>query len=200
MNAVDRSRRAPRILGLGGTMRAGSMTERVLQRCLIAAERQGAKVDLIGGAGLVLPFYSVEAADRTPEGRRLIDAFANCDGVVLASPAYHGSISGLLKNALDYTEDLKADGYLDGKAVGCIACAAGWQAAGTTLATLRAIVHALRGWPTPLGVALNTSGGIFSADGKCCDATVANQLETLGEQVVEFSRMRTLFQRDFSER
>jgi FMN reductase len=72
-----------------------------------------------------------------------------------------------------------------------VVTSAGWQTAGTTLSALRSIVHALRGWPTPLGVALNTTEwplGPGSArradnDGRC------EQLHTIGHQVVEFARV-----------
>ncbi len=55
----------------------------------------------------------------------LVEAVRECDGLVLGSPAYHGGLSGLVKNALDYLEDLHDDAppYLDGRAVGCIVCA-----------------------------------------------------------------------------
>ena len=66
------------------------------------------------------------------------------DGIIVATPAYHGIVSGLIKNALDYVEDLRAGErcYLDGCAVGCIVSGAGWQATGTTLAALRGMIHA----------------------------------------------------------
>jgi FMN reductase len=97
-----------------------------------------------------------------------------------------------MKNALDYAEDLRDNErvYFDGVAVGLIACAGGWQAAGQTLAALRAVAHALRGWPTPLGATLNTSTKLFDEDGQCIDLSSRFQLETVGQQVVEFSRMR----------
>ena len=58
------------------------------------------------------------------------------DGLIVATPAYHGGVSGLVKNALDFTEDLRGDErvYLSGRAVGCIVCADGAQAMGSTLA------------------------------------------------------------------
>jgi hypothetical protein len=72
-----------------------------------------------------------------------------------------------VKNVLDYVEDLRADIrlYLDGRAVGCVAMALGWQATVTTLTALRSIVHALRGWPTPLGAALNSVEVTFDGSG-----------------------------------
>ena len=80
--------------------------------------------------------------------------------------------------------------YFDGRAVGCIACAYGWQATGSTLAALRSIVHALRGWPTPIGVAVNSSLKVFDEAGECLDSGLATQLELMARQVVEFARMR----------
>ena len=113
---------------------------------------------------------------------------STADGVLLVSPGYHGTVSGLVKNALDYVEDLRDEPrpYLDGRAVGCVALANGWQAAVTTLTALRSIVHALRGWPTPLGAAVNSTEVSFDADG-CTDSQVEKTLRTIGEQVVEFA-------------
>lgn len=107
---------------------------------------------------------------------------------IICSPAYHGTISGLLKNALDYAEDLRNDtrAYFDGIAVGCIACGAGWQAAVQTLGCLRTVVHCLRGWPTPLGAALNTSQPLFDQTGECTDPAVTAQLQAIAQQVRAF--------------
>jgi len=182
----------PLILGVGGTPRQGSTTERALALSLSAAAAEGAEVIMITGPDLMLPMYTPEIAERTAGGKRLIDAFRRCSGLVIASPAYHGSLSGLVKNALDYAEDLRNDErvYFDGLPVGLVACAGGWQAAVQTLAALRSIAHALRGWPTPLGAALNTSVPLFGDDGQCLDLSSKLQLETVGRQVIHFARMR----------
>lgn len=182
----------PLILGVGGTPRSGSTTERALAVCLAAAEAAGADTVMISGPDLMLPMYNPGQMPSSPEAERLVDLYGRCDGIVIASPAYHGSLSGLVKNALDYAEELrKAERvYFDGLAVGLIACAAGWQATGQTLAALRSIAHALRGWPTPMGAALNTSTKLFDDDGACIDLSSRFQLETVGQQVVRFARMR----------
>ena len=82
--------------------------------------------------------------------------------------------------------------YFEGRAVGLIAVAAGWQATGSTLATLRSITHALRGWPTPMAVAINSATPVFGEDGAFADPGVAGQLEILAGQVVEFARMKAI--------
>jgi len=181
---------APLIVGIGGTVRTGSATEVALKVALHAAEMRGARTMGFFGSDLTrLGYYPSDQAGALRQS--LVSAIREADGFVIASPAYHGSVSGLVKNALDYIEDTASDvrPYLNDRPVGLITCAFGWQAIGSTLAALRSITHALRGWPTPFGVGLNTSERIF-ADGQCTDAKAKSQLELVGTQVFEFASTR----------
>lgn len=184
--------KTPFILGIGGTTRAGSSTERILKVALDAARAAGAETAMIGGGALQLPMYDPAEATLAPAAAHFVELVRRCHGLIIASPGYHGTISGMIKNAIDYIEALREDPrpYLEGRAVGCIVCAQGWQATGTTLVALRSVVHALRGWPTPFGAAINSAQPFFDADGNCTDEAVCRQLETVGRQVVEFARMR----------
>ncbi|MFD3472836.1 NADPH-dependent FMN reductase [Streptomyces sp. NPDC058682] len=179
------------VLGIGGSPREGSTTERALRISIEAAEHRGAEVELITSSELDLPLYDPRTSLRAPRARRLVQLIAAADGIIVATPAYHGTVSGLMKNVLDYVEDLRDDGrpYFTGRAVGCLAVGQGWQGAVSALASLRTSTHALRGWPTPLGVAVNTETGVFRGEGQCGDPGVAGQLRTLGGQVVEFAEM-----------
>jgi FMN reductase len=138
----------------------------------------------------MIPLFDPRDPARDPNAVALIEAIRRADGIVIASPGYHGSISGLIKNALDYVEYLRDDirPYFEGRAIGCIACASGWQATGSTLAALRAVAHALRGWPTPLGAGVNSAEIVFNQDGSCANPAVASQLGDIGRQVVQFAR------------
>ncbi|HEV3483049.1 MAG TPA: NADPH-dependent FMN reductase [Candidatus Acidoferrales bacterium] len=181
----------PLVVGIGGTTRTVSSTDRALRIALQAAEEAGARTFLFGGAFLShLPHFAPENRERNDQQRQFLEMVRKSDGVIVASPGYHGGVSGLVKNALDLLEDLREDDpcYLDGRAVGCIVTAAGWQACVSTLMALRSIVHALRGWPTPLGATLNTTDGVFDATGVCKDEKVLNQLNAVGRQVVEFAQ------------
>jgi FMN reductase len=191
MNALDTSIGAsarPFIVGIGGTTRPGSSTESALRTTLRFAEEMGARTQLFGGEALsTLDVFSPEQRERSPAQRAIVEAVRQADAVILGSPGYHGGVSGLVKNAIDLLEDLRGDErvYLDGMPVGCIVTAAGWQGCNTTLGALRSIVHALRGWPTPLGVTLNTAGvKLFDAQGHCLDPQVEASLRLLAEQVV----------------
>jgi FMN reductase len=189
-SAGDESSGKPLVVGIGGSTRAASTTDRALQLALKAAEEAGARTSFFGGAFLCkLPAYAPENRERNPEQRQLVEEVRMADGLIVATPGYHGGVSGLVKNAIDLLEDLREDKrcYLDGRAVGCVVSAFGWQTCGSTLMALRAIVHALRGWPTPLGAALNTAEPIFDFAGGCTDQKAAMQLATVGRQVVEFA-------------
>ena len=184
--------RKPLIVGIGGTIRAGSSSEKALARALARAEALGAETRLLGGEFLGgLPIFDPRPGDIGPSQRALAEAVRAADGVIVASPGYHGSISGVIKNALDTLEVTRDDArpYLTGRPVGAIISADGWQAAGTTLMALRAIIHALRGWPTPFGAALNSGGAGFDEAGLPRDPKDAWQLDTVAEQVMEFARM-----------
>jgi FMN reductase len=178
-----------RILALGGSTTPMAASERALRMAAAAAETRGAEVDFLTGRDLMVPIYDTETTERAPEAKRLVEAFRTCDGLLIATPGYHGSFSGMIKNALDYCEDLRTDTrpYLHDRAVGCIAVAHGWQTAVGTLNQLRQIVHSLRGWPTPLGCAINDASGKLGVDAAHSDLDVVRQLETVAEQVVEFA-------------
>ncbi|MFG1842817.1 NADPH-dependent FMN reductase [Micromonospora sp. NPDC049175] len=181
---------APLVVGLGGTTRSGSTSERGLRAALGVAERLGARTLCFDGRFLAdLPAYAPERPERTAAAIRLVEAVRAADGLIVATPAYHAGVSGLVKNALDYLEDLSLDErpYLDGRAVGCVVAALGGQALGSTLDSLRAVIHALRGWPVPVSVCLESGRIGFEPDGTCTDTKAAMRLDLLGRQVVGFA-------------
>lgn len=184
----------PFIVGIGGTTRVGSTSERAVAGVLAACEARGATARLFGGAALAaLPHFAPEEPARSEAQSDFVESVRRADGLVIATPGYHAGISGLVKNALDLLEDLRGDrrGYFDERAVGCIVTAAGWQACGVTLQALRGVVHAMRGWPTPLGVTLNTAASApFGPAGT--DPAVAELLDVMAGQVMGFAqRMRS---------
>lgn len=175
------------IVAIGGTMRPTSSTERALAIAAAAARAEGVEVTSFGGDYIAhLPHY------RGPHwvqdsGRELVEAVRGAHGILLASPGYHGTVSGMVKNAIDYLEELADDRrpYLDGRPVGLIVTAFGHQAANSGMTTLRTIAHALRGWPTPFGAAVKVGADSFDATGGCVDAEVCAQLELVGRQVAQ---------------
>ncbi len=103
----------------------------------------------------------------------------------------------MIKNVLDYAEDLAKDPspYFHGRVVGLIGAARTARDLGTVLMSLRSVVHALRGWPTPLGVAIDAKVPAFDAECRCLFPELADQLRLLAEQVMEFAGKRALLER-----
>lgn len=180
----------PYVVGIGGTTRSGSSSERLVKRVLFDLEKQGAKTLMFGGLELAeLPHYAPENHERSIEQQAFVEAARKADAFVIGSPSYHGGVSGLVKNALDLLEDLRHDAkvYCTDRPVGTIVTAAGWQGCGVTLQALRGIVHALRGWPTPLGIAVNSvQTRLFDHDGDLIDTETSNACEVQAGQIMNF--------------
>ena len=179
-----------KVVGIGGSTRESSSTELLIRAVLRVAEEQGAETRLFAGPALILPPY--EPHRPLPRrARALIDAVRGADALVFGSPGYHGTLSGLVKNALDYLEELAGDErpYVDGLPVACVVTASGWQAAVNTLRALRETVHALRGWPTPLGLAVNVAGGLTDPEtGAFRDPRLEEQARAVATQLLGFAR------------
>jgi FMN reductase len=181
----------PLVTGIGGTVRVGSTSEIALRVALEGAQAAGAQVRMFGAAELDLPFYDPKSPARTEKALQLIEALRASDGIIVASPGYHGALSGMIKNALDYVEDMAGDerAYLDGIPFGCVGVAYGSQAAVAVLTNLRGIAHALRAYPTPYGAAIMADKNIF-AGGACIDSETTSRLRLIGTQVAQMSRQR----------
>lgn len=172
------------ILGVGGTTRQGSTGEKALRFALDQVQRAGGCTQLLTAHDLDLPMFDPAASQPAPEVAGLLAAVRSAEGIIIAAPTYHAGISGLMKNLLDHLEHLREDSppYLDGRRVGCIVTGAGSQGGAMTLSALRSVAHALRGWPTPLGVVVDSSG--FLPDGAPASETTASQLTTMAHQVL----------------
>lgn len=172
-----------RIVALGGSLSRGSTSLAAARLALAGAAEAGAEVELLDLRTLDLPFYDPES-EPTESVRRLVRAVAEADGLILASPLYHGTVSGHFKNALDWLQ-LLADAqpaYLTDKAVGLVATAGGVQAL-QAINTMEYVVRALRGWTVPLTVPVNRAWQVFDDAGSATDVAVEKQLRALGQEV-----------------
>lgn len=183
---------APFIVGIGGSTRAGSSGERIVRCVLEETEALGATTRMFGGPDLAaLPHFTPEDPTRNGPQAEFVDAVRRADGLVIGSPGYHGGVSGLVKNAIDLLEDLRDDRrvYFSERPVGLVVVAAGWQACGITLQALRGIVHAMRGWPTPIGVTINTvEQDVFDAEGAVIEPSARASCLAQAQQIVWFAQ------------
>jgi FMN reductase len=182
-----------RIVGLGGSLRAGSTSLAALRVALEGVAAPDVRTEVLALGDLALPLYTPEHPPPAA-AHRLADAVYGADALIWSSPTYQGSVSGAFKNALDWLM-LLADRdppYLTGKPVGLITTAGGVQGL-QAINTMEFSVRALRGWAVPLVLPLPHSWQTFDPDGHLTDPTTADQLHALGAEVVRAARQ---FRRD----
>lgn len=187
------SSRRKYVVGIGGTTRPGSSSERLVSAVLTELQHYGIETELFNGSHLArLPIFDTEYVERNEDQTALISAVRGASALVIGTPGYHGGMSGLIKNAIDLLEDTSADvrQYFDGMPVGLVVSAAGWQACGTTMSAARDIVHAMRGWPTPLGICVNTAAQrLFDDGGALTDQPTLGAVTMQARQIAQFLRL-----------
>ncbi|HEX5707093.1 MAG TPA: NAD(P)H-dependent oxidoreductase [Pyrinomonadaceae bacterium] len=179
-----------KILGVSGSMRERSRSGRALKLTLEAAATQGADTRLLDLYALDLPMYRPDRQPDTEAVRAASDAVNWADCFVLSSPDYHGSMSGAMKNFLDYfwTEFAgKLFGYL---------CASHEKGL-TVMDQMRTAVRQCYGWSLPYGVAVHSDED-FDAEGNVAPG-VARRLQMLGRDVAVYgSVIRQQYERDIT--
>jgi len=118
----------------------------------------------------------------------LLEKVRQADGLILASPVYHGTLSGSLKNALDFLELLANDEppWLEGKVVGLISVAGGGPGI-NAINSMQYACRALHAWTLPKAVAI--PGSAFGSDGKLQDSRLKERLLNLGKDVAKYAAL-----------
>jgi FMN reductase len=177
-----------RVIGLGGSLRAGSTSRSALRAALDGAVGAGAQTSLMSIRDLELPLYTAERSV-PPGARSFASAVYACDALIWSTPAYHGSVSGSFKNALDWLILLaeRDPPYLSNKPIGLVSTVGGIQGL-QAVSSMDFIARALRAWSVPLVLPVGQSWQAFDPDGRLVDEMVATQLRELGAEVVRAAR------------
>ena len=180
-----------KVVGVGGTLREGSASLGALRRALAAAGEAGAETELLDLWELGLPMYKPGRAleEYGPGVGRLVDELRGADAVLISTAAYHGTLAGVTKNALDFAQFLSGGDhpYFDGKVVGLISTAGGEQAGANATGAMVDVVHALRGVVAPLVVSISKAWQRADGSGNVTDEWYGRRLDSLGELVVDLA-------------
>ncbi len=172
-----------KVLGVSGSMTAGSDTLQVLQEAMTGARDAGAEVELLDLAVVDPPNLRVgdKAQRASPAVQRILTTAAWADAYLIATPEYHGGPSGALKNWFDHLYPEPA-----GKVAGIVATAGGTSAVQSSeqLETYLRMVHC---WTLPyLAQAVR---GDFDQEGRLTDDRTIDRLRRVGRDVAIYGRL-----------
>ncbi len=170
-----------KIVGIGGSLRTDSYSMQALH---IAAERAkdlGAAVQVLDLKEMNLPFCD-GGSDYPdyPDVKVLQTAVKAADALILSTPEYHGSVSGVIKNALD----LMSFEQLSGKVTGFISVLGG-QPNSNALNDMRLIMRWVHAWAIPEQIAIGQAWNAFDGEGQLKDDKLSQRFDEFAKSLIE---------------
>ncbi len=182
-----------KVLAFAGSSRTGSFNKKLIAIAAEGVKKAGAEVNLLDLRDYPLPHYDgdLEAQKGIPENaKKLRQLFVDHDGIAISSPEYNSSLSGLLKNTIDWIS--RPDGDVPplvafkGKAAVLMAASPGGLGGLRGLVHLRAILGNIGVIVLPQQVAIPKAGDAFNDDGNLKDAKKQEEVLGLGKFLTEF--------------
>ena len=185
------------VLALCGSVSEDSSTRRALEIVLEGARRAGAQIHLVDLRQYNLPFAGLNSDPESfPDVKRLSSECRAAHAIVWGTPEYHGSFSGVLKNALD----LMGFDEFQGKMIGLVGVAGGSIGAINALNHLRAVGRQLHAWVLPQQVSIGRAHKAFDEDGRLVDKDIEKRLLEMGREVARFACLHSTTAEDFIRR
>lgn len=177
-----------KVVAISGSLRSSGYTCKALNIALEGAREIGAQTQLITLNDYDLVFVDGRDSKDYPESvHRLRADVKSAQGIILGTPEYHGSFSGVLKNALD----LMGFDEFGGKMWGLAGVAGGTLGAVNALNSLRMIGRTLHAWVVPEQVSISEAWKQFDEVGNPKDEKLRQRLMDVGRQVARFAYLHT---------
>jgi FMN reductase len=183
------SSQAIQVAGICGSLRKGSFTRMALHGALAGAKEAGARTRLID----LSEYHLIFCDGKEDESGYPKDVFTlreevrAAQGIILATPEYHGGYSGVLKNALD----LMGFEEFEGKMLGLVGVSGGGMGAFGAMNNLRAVGRALHAWVIPEQASIPEAYKVFDASGTLKDSALEKRMKEVGRQVARFAYLHT---------
>jgi FMN reductase len=171
-----------KILGLAGEYRSSSKSGMLVNEALHHAKLKGAEVVFWDLDEKPLPLVGEDGCWGHPHVKEFQTLLEECDAYLLSSPEYHGTMSGVMKNTLDWMYDK----HVGGKVFGLMSTLGGVTNA-NTLNHMRIAVRWLHGWAVPQQLAIGHVKEAFNEEQKLVDHSLQERLESLVEAVMDAS-------------
>ena len=178
--AVGMGNEPLKVLGLAGEYRASSKSGMLVNAALNLAKSQGAEVVFWDLSEQPLPLVGEEGCWTHPNVQAFQALLSECDAFFLSSPEYHGTMSGVMKNTMDWMYDK----HVGGKVFGLMSTLGGVTNS-NTLNHMRIALRWLHGWPVPEQLAVGHVKEAFGEDGHLVDDSLKQRLESLVNSVLK---------------
>ena len=173
-----------KIVGINGSLRPGSYSAMALEVAISRVQGLGVETEIIDLRKLSLPFCNGgDDYSDYPDVAKMQQTVKSAAGLILATPEYHGSVSGVMKNALD----LMSFEDLSGKVAGLISVLGG-QSNSNALNDLRIILRWVHAWVIPEQIGLGQAWKVFNEEGKILDEKLSQRFDAFAESLVDNTR------------
>ncbi|AFY75901.1 putative flavoprotein [Pleurocapsa sp. PCC 7327] len=173
-----------KIVGISGSLRPESYSAQALDLAATRVRALGAEVEILDLREMSLPFCNGgDEYPGYPDVEKLQKAVREADGLILVTPEYHGSVSGVLKNALD----LMGFEELSDKMTGLISVLGG-QSNSNALNDMRTIMRWVHAWVIPEQIAIGQAWKAFDGEGKLLDEKLSQRFDQFAQSLVENTR------------
>lgn len=170
------------IVTIHGSARSGNYTGKALALAQDELEQMdGVTLTAIDPAALKLaiPGSTMDGSD----SKRFQEMVAAADGIILATPEYHGSFSSLIKLAI---ENMGFPSALKGKPIALLGVAAGRIGAVKSLEHLRSVCSHVGALVLPRSVSVARVQSVFDKQGNCLDEETGRQIRRLAAELVQY--------------
>jgi NAD(P)H-dependent FMN reductase len=173
-----------KIVGINGSLRPGSYSAMALEVAISRVGALGVETEIIDLRKLSLPFCNGgDDYSDYPDVAKMQQTVKSAAGLILATPEYHGSVSGVMKNALD----LMSFEELSGKVAGLISVLGG-QSNSNALNDLRIILRWVHAWVIPEQIGLGQAWKVFNEEGKILDEKLSQRFDAFAASLVDNTR------------
>ncbi len=192
MNHVNLLLAKPKILAFAGSTRIDSFNKKLVKIAADGAMENGADVTIIDLRDYPLPLYDgdLEQQQGLPSNaRKLKDIMLSHQGFLISSPEYNSSISGVLKNMIDWVsrpvEGEEPLACFKDRITGIMSASPGALGGLRGLVHVRAILENIRVIVIPDQIAVAKAHEVFNADGTLRDKNQEEQVKKIGARVAK---------------
>jgi NAD(P)H-dependent FMN reductase len=180
-----------KVLGVGSSMRQNSFSTETLKIILDKVNKNGGDTRLLNLFSDPLPMYTSEHNEKLGGIKHAVDLVNWADSIILATPDYHGSMAGSLKNFLDYFWSEFA-----GKTFGYL-CSSHEKGL-TVMDQMRTAIRQCYGWSLPYGISINSNQD-FNSNREIINVRLLDRLESFARDLVVYgSLINNQFKKDLN--